>query len=143
MTKGDGYLEGSPRPNSYDDLESPFIPMFRTKSLQANNRWRSVWTLCTVLAGVSLLSFGVLLFAKPSNYRNVQDAPEYASVLNSQSYVQGPPTQSFRGQFNQWRPSCYLTTIVSDNLRNDTKYITSWVSAGWSTSTRHCRQLRY
>ncbi|KAG2051190.1 hypothetical protein BDR06DRAFT_1061605 [Suillus hirtellus] len=26
-------------------------------------------------------------------------------------------------------------TLVSDNLRNDTKYITSWTSAGWSTST--------
>lgn len=31
-------------------------------------------------------------------------------------FVLGPPTQSFR-----------------DNLRNDTKYITSWISAGWST----------
>jgi hypothetical protein len=30
-------------------------------------------------------------------------------------YVVGPPTQSFR-----------------DNLRNDTQYITSWLSAGWS-----------
>ena len=30
-------------------------------------------------------------------------------------YVLGPPTPSFR-----------------DNLRNDTKYITSWISAGWS-----------
>ena len=29
--------------------------------------------------------------------------------------VRGPPTESFR-----------------DNLRNDTKYITSWISAGWS-----------
>lgn len=32
--------------------------------------------------------------------------------------VLGPPTRSFR-----------------DNLRNDTKYITSWPSAGWSEST--------
>ena len=31
-------------------------------------------------------------------------------------YVLGAPTQSFR-----------------DNLRNDTQYITSWISAGWST----------
>ena len=31
--------------------------------------------------------------------------------------VNGPPTVSFR-----------------DNLRNDTRYITSWISAGWSES---------
>ena len=42
----------------------------------------------------------------------VEDEPDYSP------YVLGPPTQSFR-----------------DNLRNDTKYITSWISAGWSTLT--------
>lgn len=31
-------------------------------------------------------------------------------------YLRGPPTDSFR-----------------DNLRNDTKYVTSWISAGWGT----------
>ncbi len=38
-----------------------------------------------------------------------EEAPEFSPL------VLGAPTQSFR-----------------DNLRNDTKYITSWISAGWS-----------
>ena len=42
-------------------------------------------------------------------------APEPEPELDYSPYVLGPPTQSFR-----------------DNLRNDTKYITSWLSAGWS-----------
>ncbi|TFK56645.1 hypothetical protein OE88DRAFT_1803321 [Heliocybe sulcata] len=43
----------------------------------------------------------------------VKDEDEF----NPLSYLVGPPTQSFR-----------------DNLRNDTKYITSFYGAGWSTS---------
>lgn len=41
-----------------------------------------------------------------------EDEEEYWPISPS---VNGPPTRSFR-----------------DNLRNDTKYITSWPSAGWS-----------
>lgn len=44
--------------------------------------------------------------------------PEELPTPEFSPYVLGPPTQSFR-----------------DNLRNDTKYITSWLSAGWSAST--------
>ena len=40
---------------------------------------------------------------------------EFEDELAHSPYVLGPPTPSFR-----------------DNLRNDTKYITSWISAGWS-----------
>lgn len=49
------------------------------------------------------------------------DAPNIPDVYEEEyeysPYVLGPPTQRFR-----------------DNLRNDTKYITSWISAGWSMS---------
>lgn len=41
-------------------------------------------------------------------------------VLQYPPWVKGAPTQSFR-----------------DNLREDTKYITSWISAGWSTQIVH------
>jgi len=124
--------------DSGDDVESPFIPMFRTKSSRIIDRRRSVCTLCIVLAGVSLLSFGAILFAKPLKYLNAEDPPAYPDILSSQLYLQGSPTQSFRGQLNHQRPPHRLITTASDNLRNDTKYITSWVSAGWSTSTQHC-----
>ncbi|KAJ8588385.1 hypothetical protein M405DRAFT_740358 [Rhizopogon salebrosus TDB-379] len=126
MTKAsDGYLD-SQRLASYDDVESPFIPMFRSKSSRPKDRRQSVTTLCIVLAGVSLLSVAAVLFAKPLRYRNAEDAPAYTGILDSQSYVQGPPTQSFR-----------------DNLRNDTKYITSWVSAGWTNDVMTYANLIY
>ncbi len=44
--------------------------------------------------------------------------PEAEEEYSYSQAVLGPPTPSFR-----------------DNLRNDTKYITSWPSAGWSEST--------
>ncbi|KAG0702475.1 hypothetical protein DFH29DRAFT_989773 [Suillus ampliporus] len=95
--------------------------MFPAKPLSAKGRMRSLRTICVTLTGVFLFSFGALLLTgKPSSpsYLDIQDAPAYSAIVNLESYVQGPPTQRFR-----------------DNLRNDTKYITSWTSAGWSTST--------
>ncbi|KAG2140412.1 hypothetical protein BD769DRAFT_1626303 [Suillus cothurnatus] len=52
--------------------------------------------------------------------------PSHPAIFNSQSYVQGPPTQSFR-----------------DNLRNDTKYITTWGSAGWTNVVMSYANLIY
>ena len=46
------------------------------------------------------------------------DAESLEDEYEYSPFVRGPPTQSFR-----------------DNLRDDTKYITSWISAGWSTSS--------
>jgi hypothetical protein len=82
----------------------------------AKGRMISLRTICAALTGAFLLGFGTLLL-NPSSYIPdvVQDAPPHPTIFNSQSYVQGPPTQSFR-----------------DNLRNDTKYITTWGSAGWT-----------
>lgn len=48
-----------------------------------------------------------------------ESEPEPEEEYSYSQAVLGPPTPSFR-----------------DNLRNDTKYITSWPSAGWSESTR-------
>lgn len=46
------------------------------------------------------------------------DVPQYDNASDYYSpFVLGPPTESFR-----------------DNLRDDVQYITSWISAGWSTS---------
>jgi hypothetical protein len=125
MTKAsDGYLD-SQRLASYDDVESPFIPMFRSKSSRPKDRRQSVTTLCIVLAGVSLLSVAAVLFAKPLRYRNAEDAPAYTGILDSQSYVQGPPTQSFRGQWNQ----CRYPSATSQQL--------SQITFGMTRSTLH------
>ncbi|KAI8990457.1 hypothetical protein BD414DRAFT_483706 [Trametes punicea] len=50
----------------------------------------------------------------------LEEAPEFSPFLL------GPPTQSFR-----------------DNLRNDTQYITSWISAGWTNDIMTYANLIY
>ncbi|KAG1838331.1 hypothetical protein C8R48DRAFT_666854 [Suillus tomentosus] len=120
--------ESPTREAAYDDPESPFIPTFRTKPMASvKGRKRPLRTICIVLAAVSLLSFGVVLL-KPLSYLDIdfEKADVYPTTFNSQSYVQGPPTQRFR-----------------DNLRNDTKYITSWISAGWTNDVMTYGNLIY
>ncbi|KAG1733023.1 uncharacterized protein EDB91DRAFT_650610 [Suillus paluster] len=108
-----------------DDPEMPFIPMFHAKLLSAKGRQPSLRMICAALAGVSLLSFGALLL-EPLSYLDVQYAPAYSAVFNSRLYVQGPPTQRFR-----------------DNFRNDTKYIISWASSGWTNDVMTYGNLIY
>ncbi|KAG1885499.1 hypothetical protein F4604DRAFT_1890272 [Suillus subluteus] len=128
-TSSDEFLLGaSSKQDPYDDpdSESPFISTFRARPMTpANSRRRTFRTLCTVLAAVSLLSFGFVLL-KPLSYLDIEEAPMYSATFNSQLYVQGPPTQRFR-----------------DNLRNDTKYITSWISAGWTNDVMTYGNLIY
>ena len=52
----------------------------------------------------------------------IPPALEDEQVVQYPPWVLGAPTQSFR-----------------DNLRPDTQYITSWISAGWSTSFGHTK----
>ncbi|KAG1864729.1 hypothetical protein DFJ58DRAFT_772603 [Suillus subalutaceus] len=126
-TSSDEFLLGaSSKQDPYDDpdSESPFISTFRARPMTpANSRRRTFRTLCTVLAAVSLLSFGFVLL-KPLSYLDIEEAPMYPATFNSQLYVQGPPTQRFR-----------------DNLRNDTKYITSWISAGWTNDVMTYKRI--
>lgn len=52
----------------------------------------------------------------------------------------GPPTERFRGTFPPRHPSPPHGHIIhsrADNLRNDTKYLTSWISSGWSEYLPH------
>lgn len=50
------------------------------------------------------------------------------------SALLGPPTNRFRGMSCLFEPPFRGNIVYShlDNLRNDTKYMTSWTSAGWS-----------
>ncbi|KAI0964013.1 hypothetical protein AcW1_000933 [Taiwanofungus camphoratus] len=57
---------------------------------------------------------------------SVPHAEEYTDKVSYSPYVLGPPTQRFR-----------------DNLRNDTKYITSWISAGWTNDVMTYANLIY
>jgi hypothetical protein len=132
------------RQDTFDDPESPFIPTFRAQSMSSpKGRTQPLKTLCKVLAAVSLLSFAVVLL-KPLVYLDIEEAPTYSAAFHSQSYVQGPPTQRFRGQLIRSRHFSPISQqLAPDNLRNDTKYITSWISAGWSTSPPASAHLHY
>jgi hypothetical protein len=75
-----------------------------------------------IAAFLSVVSIGALAFSYSSTFQQkvqvVADACLSAantSLVPEEQYVLGPPTDRFR-----------------NNLRNDTKYITSWVSAGWT-----------
>jgi hypothetical protein len=106
----DEFLLGkSSRQDAYDDPESPFISTFRAKPMSsAKGKRRTLKTICTVLGVVSLLSFGVVLL-KPLSYLDIEEVPVYSTPLNSQSYVQGPPTQRFRGQLIRSRHSSRIS----------------------------------
>lgn len=155
MKEGHGRSQSSVPLLPYTDStppSTPLSPSFRKARLpiQLLHRRRS---LIFTLACLSVISLGVLAswsirsssstsyaqdvpqtpvlapsptwvdMSMPSQHAELEmDEPihepesELEIELEYSPYVVGAPTQSFR-----------------DNLRNDTKYITSWLSAGWST----------
>jgi hypothetical protein len=64
----------------------------------------------------------------------VPNSPEPLDPFDAVRYLNGPATFSLYGSCSQT-----LTRrshlIYVDNLRHDTKYITSWLAAGWSKLT--------
>ena len=125
---------------------TPFVSTFRGKAHSfsvVHGKRKTIFVLC---AFVSVVFLGVLAsWAVSSGSANSYTVPQHTPLplqddldlasnaplppplpetleddsLSKEVYspfVRGPPTQSFR-----------------DNLRNDTKYITSWLSAGWSS----------
>ncbi|KAG2128627.1 uncharacterized protein EDB93DRAFT_1256626 [Suillus bovinus] len=93
----------------------------------SKGRKLSLKTICTALTAVSLFSFGNFLLKPSSSDRlDIHGTPTQSTIFDSRLYVQGPPTQRFR-----------------DNLRNDTKYITSWGSAGWTNDVITYANLIY
>jgi hypothetical protein len=67
---------------------------------------------------------------------SIVSPPPHLDPLNPLASLNGPPTMKFRGlrsiPFFQKRKSLDVCITFTDNLRNDTKYITSWLNAGWS-----------
>ncbi|KAH7927278.1 hypothetical protein BV22DRAFT_1045518 [Leucogyrophana mollusca] len=118
-------LSNSTHYEDSEDPESPYLPAskrLRTRSLLSpapgeKRRWLLLG--CAALSALSLFSLGFVFLTTRSKAPEVLDIPVESVSSNTstsvhESFVLGPPTQSFR-----------------DNLRNDTKYITSWISAGW------------
>ena len=117
-------------------------------------RQRYMYTACVCIAAVSIV--GLLA----TTLRTMDQSPLYPLIdherddglapplcpqipiqthnhLDPMNYLNGPPTERFRGllyfsmNLNALVEDIYLS--IKDNLRLDTKYITSWISAGWST----------
>jgi hypothetical protein len=65
-------------------------------------------------------------------FNKIQQPP--TPDLRPLAFLNGPPTTTFRGWFPCSFVSLSCLIRVLENLRNDTKYITSFVSAGWSES---------
>lgn len=66
----------------------------------------------------------------PQTTQTIIQTPKYLDPLN---YLNGPPTDRFRGSLCFSMQSVLTEDIhLQDNLRLDMKYITSWISAGWS-----------
>jgi hypothetical protein len=94
-----------------------------------------------VIAVGSLLSiFSLLILAYISFFRLPLDLPEDNIIQpdpvlswNRKAPLLGPPTSRFRGMNSFTAPLFYSAHPFPDNLRNDTKFITSWISAGWSS----------
>ncbi|KAI6047922.1 hypothetical protein EDC04DRAFT_36455 [Pisolithus marmoratus] len=82
---------------------------------------------CVALAIVSVAALALFtLVTTPAQLQALLPIPPVTEVEDAQSFVLGPPTQSFR-----------------DNLRNDTKYITSWLNAGWTNDVMTIGNLLY
>jgi len=82
---------------------------------------------CTVLSAASLLCLIFFTFTEPGKLHYLQFHRNVTSqFVDRKSAVLGAPTEKFR-----------------DNLRNDTQYITSWISAGWTNDVMTYGNLIY
>ncbi|ETW87012.1 hypothetical protein HETIRDRAFT_307790 [Heterobasidion irregulare TC 32-1] len=85
---------------------------------------------CTLFSAVTLFAFVLFNYAQPKfpfeTPELLPHAPQSAAGVDRHSVLLGPPTSHFR-----------------DNLRNDTRYITSWISAGWTNDVMTYGNLVY
>jgi hypothetical protein len=113
-----------------------------------SRRRRIVVTAVAVCSVFYLLAYTYPPSSRPLLVAQDHDpAPALSESLNRtpsldrKSAILGPPTSRFRGlpQKLLVRLSSLVTFFGfhSDNLRSDTKYITSWISAGWCKSPPH------
>ena len=76
----------------------------------------------------------------PELFPNTTSRPESLPVVpvdpfGVESNLIGLPTSQFRGTgYHLTSHTFWIDCSTTDNLRSDRKYITTWISAGWSTS---------
>ncbi|EKM84096.1 hypothetical protein AGABI1DRAFT_67300 [Agaricus bisporus var. burnettii JB137-S8] len=102
------------------DKAQPRIPFYRRKR-------QYLCLCCLCLLVVSALAYFYISISKPA-HQVAQDLHFSTEIdlLDLSLYLHGPPTQSFR-----------------DNLRTESKYITSWISAGWTNDVMTYINLIY
>jgi len=75
---------------------------------------------------------------EPKNTSQPEPLPVVSVVpvdlFGVESNLVGPPTPKFRGELPSSLVDSPSDLSTTDNLRSDRKYITSFISAGWSTS---------
>lgn len=105
--------------------------------------------LCIVLAAVVFIvialnsatyySSGYSLYPASLPYSNETSAGEIQTppipTIDRLKALRGVPTMKFRGMWPISFASLSCHNVFLDNLREDTKYIHSWLSAGWSAYT--------
>ncbi|KAF9245804.1 hypothetical protein BU15DRAFT_40619 [Melanogaster broomeanus] len=118
------------RTDYYDDaeLDEPYTSRRLRKSRSpASDKLRHLVTILAIITTISVAALGTLIYLlRKSHTQEVLDSPVTFDLEDALSYVVGPPTDNFK-----------------DNLRNDTKYITSWISAGWTNDVMTYGNLLY
>ncbi|KAJ7446410.1 hypothetical protein B0H11DRAFT_2084608 [Mycena galericulata] len=64
-------------------------------------------------------------------------------LLDPPLYLNGRPTQSFKGKEAPFQFRSTAPTFVSDNLRPEVQYITSWPDGGWTNQVMSTMNLIY
>ncbi|KAH7886098.1 hypothetical protein F5I97DRAFT_2025845 [Phlebopus sp. FC_14] len=117
-------LLDDPEDIPYNPVPKRYRPPF------AIDKQRRLLTICVCVLALAVLALAPSLLTMAASRTPAQHVLSVPSTTdlegNTLSYVMGPPTQNFR-----------------DNLRNDTKYITSWISAGWTNDVMTYGNLLY
>ncbi|TFY70546.1 hypothetical protein EVG20_g2459 [Dentipellis fragilis] len=119
-------------PSDFVFPASPFRSSFRSSLPAPVTRRRFILAACSIFSVTSLLLFfSFSLFESPILWKLYQppSASSYLGIphrVDRLSAVLGPPTPKLK-----------------DNLRNDTKYVTSWISAGWTNDVMTYGNLVY
>lgn len=127
-------------------FSSPNGSEYRFSRYKHSSRHRWLYISCASLAAVSLFGLIISVFwtSQVKNFfsGNITTIPVSGDTsftdtqldLTPARYINGPPTARFRGRSVLRVTKLLIQAQFLDNLKQDEKYITSWVAAGWSES---------
>ncbi|KAF5352395.1 hypothetical protein D9756_005940 [Leucocoprinus leucothites] len=128
-----GIFENSTSAEQYPMLSSGSDEVLNKYSpISSRPRRRYLYLGCIGLAITSTLGYFALSVSRTTSTELVQEptvvdnSTPKVDLLNPSLYLNGPPTRSFR-----------------ENLRPDVKYLTSWISAGWTNDVMTYINLIY